>query len=61
MFRLRAPDPRHLSHFLAHERTSPLTYTDVGGSLQPQMPGGYHHVRMAATLPGDADALGPRA
>jgi uncharacterized protein (UPF0548 family) len=54
VFRLRAPDARHLSHFLAHERTSLLTYTDVCGSLQPQMPGGYHHVRMATTLPGDA-------
>ena len=54
MFRLRAPDARHLSHFLAHERTSPLTYTEVGASLREQMPTGYHHVRTSTTLPGGA-------
>jgi uncharacterized protein (UPF0548 family) len=54
VFRLRAPDARHLSHFLAHERTSPLTYTEVGASLRDPMPSGYHHVRTSTTLPGGA-------
>jgi uncharacterized protein (UPF0548 family) len=41
-----------MSHFLARERTSPLTYVDVGASLLDEMPAGYHHVRRSTTLPG---------
>jgi uncharacterized protein (UPF0548 family) len=50
VFRLRRPDDKHLSHFLARERTSPLTYTEVGATFDPQLPAGYHHVRAATEL-----------
>jgi uncharacterized protein (UPF0548 family) len=55
VFTVRRPDARHVSHFLARERTSPLTYVDVGASLLDQMPAGYHHVRRSTTLPAGTD------
>src|SRR4051812_45045224 len=54
MFSLRKPDPEHLSHFLARERTSPLTYAEVGATFDDELPAGYHHVRGDTVLgPGD--------
>jgi uncharacterized protein (UPF0548 family) len=50
VFRLRAPDSEHLSHFLARERTSPLTYDEVGASFDAELPSGYHHVRAGTEL-----------
>ena len=50
MFRVRTPDERHLSHFLARERTSPLTYAEVGASFDAELPAGYHHVRAGTDL-----------
>jgi uncharacterized protein (UPF0548 family) len=60
VFRLRTPDPEHLSHFLARERTSPLTYTEVGASFDGQLPDGYHHVRAGTEL-GQGDDVWARA
>jgi uncharacterized protein (UPF0548 family) len=60
VFRLRAPDSEHLSHFLARERTSPLTYAEVGASFDPELPAGYHHVRAGTDL-GRGDAVWDRA
>jgi uncharacterized protein (UPF0548 family) len=56
MFRVRRPDEHHLSHFLARERTSPLTYTEVGASFDAELPAGYHHVRAGTELGTGADA-----
>ena len=60
MFRIRTPDARHLSHFLARERTSPLTYTEVGASFDRDLPDGYHHVRASTDL-GHGDQVWTRA
>jgi uncharacterized protein (UPF0548 family) len=64
VFRLRAPDPEHLSHFLARERTSPLTYAEVGASFTTtpngDLPAGYHHVRAGIDL-GHGDDVWDRA
>ena len=64
VFRLsRTPDPEHLSHFLARQRTAPLTYAEVGATFDDELPAGYHHVRAApssarATTTWDAGARG---
>ena len=50
MFTLRKPDAEHLSHFLARQRTSTLTYEEVGATFADQLPDGYHHTRAAAVL-----------
>jgi uncharacterized protein (UPF0548 family) len=54
------PDAEHLSHFLARERTSPLTYTEVGASFNAELPAGYHHVRVHTEL-GSGDDVWSRA
>jgi uncharacterized protein (UPF0548 family) len=43
VFALRRPDAEHLSHFLARQRTAPLTYADEGATLTGALPPGYHH------------------
>jgi uncharacterized protein (UPF0548 family) len=60
VFRLRRPDPEHLSHFLARQRAAPLTYPEVGASFDPELPEGYHHVR-ASTVLGQGDRAWNRA
>ena len=60
MFRVRTPDERHLSHFLARERTSPLTYTEIGASFDADLPAGYHQVRAGTEL-GRGDDVWARA
>src|SRR3954453_13180317 len=50
VFRLRPPDPEHVSHFLARQRTAPLTYAEVGATFDDELPAGYHHVREATEL-----------
>lgn len=60
MFRVRRPDERHLAHFLARERTSPLTYPEIGASFDAELPGGYHHVRGGTEL-GRGDEVWTRA
>jgi uncharacterized protein (UPF0548 family) len=56
VFRLRAPDAEHLSHFLARQRTAPLTYQEVGATLSDSLPDGYHHDRSSVELGGGDDA-----
>jgi uncharacterized protein (UPF0548 family) len=60
VFRVRPPDERHLAHFLARERTSPLTYAEVGASFDDDLPEGYHHVRAGTEL-GTGDQAWTRA
>lgn len=50
MFRLRTPDAEQLGHFLARQRTSPLTYAEVGATFDAELPAGYHHVRERVVL-----------
>jgi uncharacterized protein (UPF0548 family) len=50
VFTLRRPDAEHLSHFLARQRTAPLTYEEVGATFSPDLPDGYHHVRETVVL-----------
>jgi len=50
VFRFRRPNAAHLSHFLARQRTAPLTYPEVGASFEDDLPAGYHHVRGHAVL-----------
>ena len=50
MFSVRKPDAEHLSHFLARQRTAPLTYTEIGASFDAELPSGYHHVRETTDL-----------
>jgi uncharacterized protein (UPF0548 family) len=50
MFRLRRPGDEWMSHFLARQRTAPLTYTEVGASFDDPLPSGYHHVQRWAEL-----------
>ena len=50
VFRLRRPDPEHVSHFLARQRTAPLTYPEVGATFDDELPTGYHHVREGTVL-----------
>jgi uncharacterized protein (UPF0548 family) len=50
VFTLRKPDAEHLSHFLARQRTAPLTYTEVGATFADGLPAGYHHTRVATDL-----------
>jgi uncharacterized protein (UPF0548 family) len=50
VFTLRKPDAEHLSHFLARQRTAPLTYTEVGATFADELPVGYHHTRAATDL-----------
>ncbi len=50
MFRLRRPDADHLSHFLARQRTAPLTYDGEGATLRGELPAGYHHARATIDL-----------
>jgi uncharacterized protein (UPF0548 family) len=60
VFTLRNPDSEHLSHFLARQRTSPLTYTDVGATFSDELPADYHHTRAATDL-GTGAAVWDRA
>jgi uncharacterized protein (UPF0548 family) len=60
VFRLGRPDPEHISHFLARQRTAPLTYTEVGATFDDELPAGYHHVR-EGTLLGSGDDIWERA
>ena len=60
MFTLRKPDAEHLSHFLARQRTAPLTYTEVGATFAVELPAGYHHTRVATDL-GTGEAVWDRA
>jgi len=60
VFSVRSPDPERLSHFLARERTSPLTYSEVGASFDADLPAGYHHVRAGTGL-GTGDDVWARA
>jgi uncharacterized protein (UPF0548 family) len=60
VFSLRRPDAERLSHFLARERTSPLTYSEVGASFDAELPSGYHHVRAGTEL-GQGDEVWRRA
>jgi uncharacterized protein (UPF0548 family) len=57
---VRRPDDEHLSHFLARQRTAPLTYREVGASFDEELPSGYHHVREDAVL-GQGDRVWQRA
>jgi uncharacterized protein (UPF0548 family) len=50
VFTLRKPDAEHLSHFLARQRTAPLTYSEVGATFADVLPAGYHHTRAAIYL-----------
>jgi uncharacterized protein (UPF0548 family) len=50
VFTLRRPDAEHLSHFLARQRTAPLTYTEEGATLHDPLPEGYHHDRSSVAL-----------
>jgi uncharacterized protein (UPF0548 family) len=50
VFTLRAPDAERLSHFLARQRTAPLTYPEVGATFADDLPAGYHHTRVATDL-----------
>jgi uncharacterized protein (UPF0548 family) len=50
MFSMRAPDAEHLSHFLARQRTAPLTYAEVGATFDAELPAGYHHVHTGTGL-----------
>jgi len=60
VFSLRRPDAEHLAHFLARQRTSPLTYAEVGASFDADLPAGYHHVRASTDL-GTGDDVWARA
>ena len=60
MFSIRKPDAEHLSHFLARQRTAPLTYEEVGASFAAELPAGYHHVRAGTDL-GAGDHVWDRA
>jgi uncharacterized protein (UPF0548 family) len=50
VFTLRKPDAEHLSHFLARQRTAPLTYTEVGATFADELPAGYHHTRAGTDI-----------
>ena len=50
MFTFRRPDAEHLSHFLARQRTAPLTYSEEGATLGGSLPDGYHHDRSSCEL-----------
>ncbi|HLM18736.1 MAG TPA: DUF1990 domain-containing protein [Acidimicrobiia bacterium] len=54
------PSAEQVSHFLARQRTAPLTYTEVGASFDVDLPAGYHHVREHVVL-GVGDQLWTRA
>ncbi len=56
MFALRRPDDKHLSHFLARQRTAPLTYPEVGATLADSLPDGYHHAHGTIDLGTGDDA-----
>jgi uncharacterized protein (UPF0548 family) len=60
VFTLRRPDAEHLSHFLARQRTAPLTYDEVGATFSAELPDGYHHVRERVVL-GLGDEVWERA
>jgi uncharacterized protein (UPF0548 family) len=60
VFRLRRPDAEHLSHFLARQRTAPLTYPEVGATLGDSLPDGYHHDHSSIDL-GSGDDVWARA
>jgi uncharacterized protein (UPF0548 family) len=50
VFRVRTPTAEQLSHFLARQRTAPLTYDEVGATFDAALPAGFHHVRDGAVL-----------
>ena len=60
MFAVRRPDAEHLSHFLARQRTAPLTYPEEGATLRGVLPDGYHHDRSSIEL-GAGDEVWARA
>jgi uncharacterized protein (UPF0548 family) len=60
VFRLRAPDAEHVSHFLARQRTAPLTYAEVGATLGGVLPDGYQHDHSSIDL-GRGDEVWARA
>ena len=60
VFRLRAPDAEHLSHFLARQRTAPLTYPEDGATLGGVLPDGYHHDHSSIVV-GHGDAAWAKA
>jgi uncharacterized protein (UPF0548 family) len=60
VFVLRRPDDEHLSHFLARQRTAPLTYGDACATLGRSLPDGYHHDRSSIEL-GHGDDVWRRA
>src|SRR3982074_360267 len=55
VFAVRRPDAEHLSHFLARQRTAPLTYHEVGATLGDPLPDGYQHDRSSIELGLGAD------
>jgi uncharacterized protein (UPF0548 family) len=60
MWSLREPDAEHLSHFLARQRQSPFTYSDIGASVTGAFPHGYHHASASIDL-GSGDDVWNRA
>ncbi len=56
MLRLRAPDAEHVSHFLARQRTAPLTYPEEGATLGDSLPDGYHHDHSSVVVGAGDDA-----
>jgi uncharacterized protein (UPF0548 family) len=60
VFAARRPDAEHLSHFLARQRTAPLTDPEVGATLAGSLPDGYHHDRSSIEL-GGGDEIWARA
>jgi uncharacterized protein (UPF0548 family) len=60
VFALRRPDAEHLSHFLARQRTAPLTYPEVGATLAGELPAGYRCDRSSLEL-GAGDEVWARA
>ncbi len=60
MFALRRPDAERVSHFLARQRTAPLTYPEVGATLAGELPAGYRYDRSSLEL-GAGDEVWARA
>ena len=47
---VRRPDDARLARILAEQHDEPLTYTEVGASLNPDLPAGYHHDAHTTTV-----------